>query len=342
MKLYIVVAVWGNTKNNHAGMYYLARQIKEKSGLDVKIIPTPTKGSRFLFGVYRLINVLIGLWLYFRVKRDDVVFLMEYLLHETEQSDIARILYGHCRIEGIAHLVPDRIDRQYTDKQILRRVGYLDRLYVLGTSLRDYFVRKGVSSNKIVVTYHYVDTDYYTSRFETEDQGRRLRVICMGNMERNYDDLIAIIRNSPSLDFIVCMGKQDISMMFEGVHNVDLHGFLEERQLLQLMRTADISLNVMNDTVGSNVITTSLACGLPVIASNVGSIGDYVADHVSGVLFGSVSEATAALHELDRNRAMLGQMRIAAEERARALSLDCFIEWFDFQMNSNGPSDKKR
>ena len=91
MKLYIVVAVWRNTKDNHAGMYYLAQQIKERSELSVKIIPTPTRGSRFLYWAYRAFNVLIGCWLLFTVRKNDVVFLMEYLLRETEQSDIARM-----------------------------------------------------------------------------------------------------------------------------------------------------------------------------------------------------------------------------------------------------------
>lgn len=50
------------------------------------------------------------------------------------------------------------------------------------------------------------------------------------------------------------------------------------------MKQSDVSLNVMNDTVGSNVITTSLAVGLAVVASNVGSISDYVVDNESGYL----------------------------------------------------------
>ena len=44
------------------------------------------------------------------------------------------------------------------------------------------------------------------------------------------------------------------------------------------MANADISPNVMEDTVGSNVIVTSLAMGLAMICSNVGSIKDYCDD----------------------------------------------------------------
>lgn len=41
------------------------------------------------------------------------------------------------------------------------------------------------------------------------------------------------------------------------------------------MAKADLSLNVMEDTVGSNVITTSMAMGLGLIVTDVGSIRDY-------------------------------------------------------------------
>lgn len=58
------------------------------------------------------------------------------------------MLKGRCRVEGIAHLVPERIDREYPEDQIRRKAGYLSRLYVLGTSLRTYFVQKGIPVEK--------------------------------------------------------------------------------------------------------------------------------------------------------------------------------------------------
>lgn len=51
--------------------------------------------------------------------------------------------------------------------------------------------------------------------------------------------------------------------------NLKIFGYVAEDELLSLMQTSDISLNLMKDTIGSNVITTSLACGLVVVASNV-------------------------------------------------------------------------
>ena len=51
--------------------------------------------------------------------------------------------------------------------------------------------------------------------------------------------------------------------------------FVEEENLRRYMEQSDISLNVMHDTIGSNVIVTSMASGLAMVVSDVGSIHDY-------------------------------------------------------------------
>lgn len=182
-----------------------------------------------------------------------------------------------------------------------------------------------------MATYHYVDTEYYTPLAETGAEETPLRVICMGNMERNYDDLIKIISDCPEMQFIVCMGKNDISSLFAGLGNVILHGFLDEWQLLRIMQHSDVSLNVMKDTVGSNVLQLfgMRSCGG---ASNVGSIGDYIQDRKNGILFNCNTEAVKALRNLARKRTELFRMQTEARRRAEELGIDGFIRWFENQM----------
>lgn len=326
MKVYAIVAVWGNTKNNHAGMYYLAKQLKRNFGKDFFLIPTPTKGSRFLFPLYRLYNCLIALFLRLRVKRNDVVFLMEYLLSETEQADIARILKNKCNVRGLAHLVPKRLEKGYSKEQLIKRVNYLDKLYVLGNSLKDYLVQIGICENKIITTFHYVDTEYYIPKCVTVN--KPLSVICIGNMERDYTFLLRIIKNHPDIKFNICKGKSSLAKDFENLNNVELFGFMKESDMRDLMQKCDISLNVMKDTIGSNVITTSLACGLVILASKVGSIEDYIENGVSGLLFNSEHECSEFLENLKKSRNDLHILKNNAVLRSKELSLPVFIKWF--------------
>lgn len=85
---------------------------------------------------------------------------MEYLSPRQEQSVIAKILHGKVRLVAIAHLVPKQISHYYSKNEILLNVSYLDKLLVLGSSLRNYLVNIGVDKDKLERTFHYVDTDF--------------------------------------------------------------------------------------------------------------------------------------------------------------------------------------
>ena len=216
MRVYIIVAVFGNTKENHAGMYYLAKKLKEESRNKISVISTPTKYAGVLSPVYRLLNIIIGLYLRLKVKKDDCVLLMEYLSPRQEQSVIAKILHGKVRLVAIAHLVPKQISHYYSKNEILLNVSYLDKLLVLGSSLRNYLVNIGVDKDKLERTFHYVDTDFYSSR-QFLLSTNRMKVISMGNMERSYEKLSAIVKSLPHIDFCICMGKKDFSVFFISV-----------------------------------------------------------------------------------------------------------------------------
>lgn len=325
MKVFAVVAVWGNTKNNHAGMYYLAKKLREKFKGQFIIIPTPTKGSRFLFTVYKLYNYILGIYLKFRIKKDDIVFLMEYFLPETEQSVIYKLLCQKVEVRALAHLVPDLIRSYYSDQEIKNNTAQLSKLYVLGSSLKKFFCTKHIPEDKIKTTFHYVDTDYYRN---IESVNKRLRCICMGSMERDYTALNYLIAQNPQIDFIVCKGKTKKNIPIENFPNLIVYGFVSEDELLKLMQTSDISLNLMKDTIGSNVITTSLACGLVVLASNVGSIKDYIEDKHDGLLFESKEECDQILKRLDNDRNLLGTIKRNAVSKANKMNLNNFYKWF--------------
>ena len=326
MKIFIICAVWKNTKNNHAGMYYLAKQLKKRLDFDIEIIPIFVHGSRFFTPLYRLLNLCIGCYLYFILKPNDIVFLMEYLLPVCEQGDIARLVSKKAKVLALAHLIPARIEEEYSRANLLKKISYVDKLLVLGTSLKDYFISKGIENDKIIKTYHYVDNKYYIP--SKNDCNTKFNVICMGNMERNYTLLCDILSKLPALHFHICMGIGDISQKFTSFSNVTLYGYMEEAELLELMQSSDVSLNLMNDTVGSNVITTSLASGLVVLASNVGSIGDYITDGKEGYLFNDINVAIEKLRILSENTDLLCSMKKNAVTRAEELSLDNFCQWF--------------
>jgi hypothetical protein len=93
------------------------------------------------------------------------------------------------------------------------------------------------------------------------------------------------------------------------------------------MQSCDVGMSVLEDTIGSNVITTSMAVGLVQVVSDVGSIRDYC-DESHSFLCSTEQDFLNALVRLDRDRDMLYQLRQITLQKAAALSHKVFINQF--------------
>lgn len=331
MKIYLVCQAWSNTKKNHAGIFYLCNQLAVLNQ-DVKVIVIPHfqfRGSRFL---YNILYAYYAIYLLFLVSEGDCVVLMEYLLSKSsDQGIIASFLKKYksrIHIVGLPHLVGSGIESSFSKKEILNRISMLDSVWVLGNSLKDFFCSLGIAANKIKVTFHYVDTDFYKCD-NCKIFHARLKVVVMGNMMRDYDLLMKIISNLPNIDFDVCIGTNPSQNLEKlgSFCNVKLYSYMSEDALKRIMSTADISLNVMKDTVGSNVIVTSMAMGLAMVVSDVGSIRDYV-DDSNGLFCLKYVDFIEALSYLDTHRDEMKNMQQASVLKAQKINLSEFSHWF--------------
>lgn len=293
--IYLVCQDWTNTTNNHAGIKYLCKELEKRHPKDVKCIiikdyyVVPPKNP-ILFKLkqiyvthfaYKRRLMEIGKYLRDHSTKNDTIILMEYLESIYPQLPLAKYIKEHveCKVLcGLAHKVPGDLDRYFDDTQFAEWQKNVDILLTLGSSLSDYFVKRGVSKDRVRTLFHYVDSDYYHADPDKLEVHSPVRVIAMGNQARNVDLLKKIVTDNSNVHFTICQGVQDLSMYFNDSNNVSLIPFVPEAELRQKMVEADISINVMQDTIGSNVIVTSMAMGLAMICSDVGSIRDYCND----------------------------------------------------------------
>jgi hypothetical protein len=282
-RIFIVYYDFPNTSGNHTGMAYLAKQLKKKTGR-VVLYKTPRTINKW----HNRLQKLWRDWTVFKInssfKRGDSVLFMEYLTNASGwQTEIAiniREKKIPINLFGIVHLSGSNLLEVYNDETYIKKsVEVLDKTIVFGSSLKEYFDNLGFSK-KVITTFHYVDTGFYKTT-HLKEKNQKLQVICIGNIKRNFESLKTIIANTPSVEYHVCMGKSNLEPFFNNLLNVRLHGFLPEQELLKLMQQCDVSLSVMFDTIGSNVITTSFACALVNVVSDVGSIRDYCSEEDS-------------------------------------------------------------
>ena len=190
--------------------------------------------------------------------------------------------------------------------------------------MKKYLIQKGIPSHKVITTYHYVDNDFY---FRKPKETNEISVIFMGSLKRDFKLLKEVIQKTPTIKFHILMGRNKLDALFADMNNVILHPFISENELRDIMQSCDISLNVMEDTIGSNVIVTSMSTGLAMVVSNVGSIRDYC-DETNAVFCENILDYTNGIKLLADNLSLLNSMKQSSWEKAQKISLANFRIWF--------------
>ena len=330
-KTYIIYYEWPSTAGNHAGMAYLFRKLKEWNKKNVRLIKIPTNISKWNSKIHKLYIYMIIIYLYVITTGKNNIFITEYLcgLDCGNLPLIAKKLQTlgtKAQLYGLAHLSEKHLLEIYgSDERIKNHLKLLDKIVVFGSSLSEYFNRLGFDEDKVIVTFHYVENSFYKPIEKTKSQ--RIKAIAMGNLKRNFENLKAIIASTQNVDYHICMGNAKLEDIFSEFKNVTLYGFLNEDKFLHLMQQSDVSISVLEDTVGSNVITTSLATGLVQIVSDVGSIRDYL-NESNAFICKNNNEFICALKSLEDSPELLEKMSSSALKQSETFEIKKFNEFF--------------
>ena len=351
---YLIVQDWQSTHGNHAGMKHmcdlLVAKYPDEYKMFVKECPRTWNSPHTfmekicwrLYGKYAKEHYLMKTYpleylelcspMFSNLKAGDEVFLLEYMLPWASQYELAcyiRKEYPNVKIYALSHLTCKYFG-EMTAKEpdlIQKWAKPVDKLLTLGSSLSSYFEKAGVSKEKISTGFHYVDSDYYQKQ-QPMKSNSPLKVIMMGALQRDYGMLAEVVKQCPDVHWIICRGRKNVDDLFPKTPNVELKGFLEEDELRHQMDIADVSLNVMEDTVGSNVITTSMAMGLAMVVSDVGSIRDYCNDENALFCQNNVEQFVRSIKKLQNNLQLVLRMKKASLENSKRLQIDNINRWF--------------
>lgn len=351
---YLIVQDWQSTHGNHAGMKHMCDLLVAKYPdvykVFVKECPKTWKSPRTfmekvfwrLYGKYKKENYLTKSYpreylklcspIFSDLKAEDEVFLLEYMLPWASQYELAcyiRENFPKVKIYALSHLTGKYFD-EITAKEadfIQKWAKPVDKLLTLGSSLSLYFEKAGIPKEKISTGFHYVDSDYYQSQ-QPMKSNTPLKIIMMGALQRDYSMLAEVVKQCTDVHWIICRGRKNVDDLFPKTPNVELKGFLEEDELRHQMDIADVSLNVMEDTVGSNVITTSMAMGLAMIVSDVGSIRDYCDTSNSIFCTMNIESFVTAIQSLSLCPNKVELMKKSSLEKARQFNIDNLHLWF--------------
>ena len=245
--------------------------------------------------------------LYHVLYGDSDVWLLGYL----------KRLLNHCL--AVTFHDPSSILRWLEIDKIAKN---FDAVILVSESQRDYFL-EFFSPDRIFVVPHGVDTGYFQPPAVLS---HRPLCLTVGSKLRDFETFASTID-------LVLAAKSDVRFVAVGARRTDSSvpplkhervEFLDEltdEELLQVYQEAQLCVFPLLDGTANNALLEAMACGLPIVATDVGGIPEYLTSD-AGILcptHDSEAFANAILRVLgDRQLAKT----MSAASRSRAVEFD--------------------
>lgn len=197
---------------------------------------------------------------------------------------------------------------------------YSTKVLTVSSNLIPYLTEKGADARKIHVISQGVDTTIFKPYQVMRESPTVLFVANRLTPEKRVHDFILVTaevqKEFPEIKFCIISGEQGIEeakIFAKKIKaNVDFLGYVPNEKLPFYYSSSDVLVVTSSSEALPTVILEAMACGTPVIATNVGGISELVIDGVTGKLVkvGDIEAIKKAVIELcldDRKRRKLGR-----------------------------------
>jgi glycosyltransferase involved in cell wall biosynthesis len=190
---------------------------------------------------------------------------------------------GH-RLVVSYHVPPDDLRERLGHTEHLRLA---DAIVVVGTNQLPYFVDL-CGEERVHYIPHGIDTEVFRPDPHQERQtGPSRGMLFVGSHRRDIETLGEVLRRleaaAPDVGCVL-VTSPEVAGTLEARTNVDVRHRVSEDELIRLYREAAVVLQPMEESTANNSILEALACGTPVVATDVGGVRDYVGDDSAAIL----------------------------------------------------------
>lgn len=199
-----------------------------------------------------------------------------------------------------------------------------DWITLVSETQRPFFLERGYPQERLRVTYHGVDTEYFHPSPEKRRPkgGQPLRGLIVGTTERDHAFAASLMKAMPAntLSLSVAAPK-NIQAYYQESESVKLLSYLSDADMLQAYQEADLLVMPLNGATANNALLESMACGTPVMVNRIGGVPEYVSPEAGILMEGKkINDWVDVLTSLASDREKLETMRFGARRCAEAKS----------------------
>jgi glycosyltransferase involved in cell wall biosynthesis len=213
------------------------------------------------------------------------------------------------------HQPPELLGGLLSGKTLRR----LDRVTVVSPGQADWFAER-IGPDRVSVVLHGIDTGFFRPALTPGEGERPFRCITVGHYLRDFAALRGVAERlaDRAVEFHVVTDRET---GIEELPNVRRHRNVDDASLLALYRSAHALLLPVRQSTANNALLEGIACGLPVISTDLPSIAAYVPGGEAILVKGNdAAELTAAVLHLIEDPAAARIMGERARRRAEELS----------------------
>jgi len=191
-------------------------------------------------------------------------------------------------------------------RQILEAARGADAVIAVSQSLKEALIRLGVDATRITVLRNGVDLERFRP-LDREAARRRFgfnapTIASVGHLiaRKRHEIVIEALASLPDLELAIAgegpeRRRLEALARRQGVAGkVRFLGAVDPAEMPALFNAAELTVLASSREGMANVLLESIACGTPVVATDVGGSGEVIAEPAAGILVGEASAAALA------------------------------------------------